>query len=149
MAEGKARDPAPDPQDPDRLITDFAERVPGVLRAAVVAADGALIAVSDRTQPDQFGKLSAISAGLISLASAAARIFDGGTVTQALVIMGRGTLVIMAIDQRSSLAVLTTATADLDTVAYEMTMLVEEAGSIFTPPAREARPRPRGVSGSA
>jgi hypothetical protein len=32
--------------------------------------------------------------------------------------------------------VLTTATADLDTVAYEMTMLVEEAGSIFTPPAR-------------
>jgi predicted regulator of Ras-like GTPase activity (Roadblock/LC7/MglB family) len=50
--------------------------------------------------------------------------------------MARGTLVIMAIDQGSSLAVLTTATADLDTVAYEMTMLAEEAGSIFTPPAR-------------
>jgi hypothetical protein len=50
--------------------------------------------------------------------------------------MARGTLVIMAIDQGSSLAVLTTATADLDTVAYEMTMLAEEAGSTFTPPAR-------------
>jgi hypothetical protein len=50
--------------------------------------------------------------------------------------MARATFVIRAIDQRSSLAVLTTATADLDTVAYEMTMLVEEAGSIFTPPAR-------------
>ena len=46
--------------------------------------------------------------------------------------MARGTLVIMAIDQGSSLAVLTAATADLDTVAYEMTMLVEGAGSIFT-----------------
>ncbi len=136
MAEGEARDPAPDPQDPDRVITDFAERVPGVLRAAVVASDGVLVAVSDRTQPDQLEQLSAITAGLISLASAAARIFDGGAVTQALVTMARSTLVIMAIDHRSSLAVLTTATADLDTVAYEMTMLVEEAGSIFTPPAR-------------
>jgi predicted regulator of Ras-like GTPase activity (Roadblock/LC7/MglB family) len=101
-----------------------------------VASDGVLLAASDRTQPDQLEQLSAITAGLISLASAAARIFDGGTVTQALVTMARGTLVIMAIDQGSSLAVLTTATADLDTVAYEMTMLAEEAGSIFTPPAR-------------
>jgi predicted regulator of Ras-like GTPase activity (Roadblock/LC7/MglB family) len=136
MAEGEAREPTPEPQDPDRLISDFAERVPDVLRAAVVASDGVLVAVSDRTQPDQLEQLAAITAGLISLASAAARTFDGGAVTQALVTMARGTLVIMAIDQRSSLAVLTAATADLDTVAYEMTMLVEEAGSIFTPPAR-------------
>jgi predicted regulator of Ras-like GTPase activity (Roadblock/LC7/MglB family) len=136
MAEGEARDSTPDPQDPDRLITDFAERVPDVLRAAVVASDGVLVAVSDRAQPDQLEQLSAITAGLIALASAAARIFDGGAVIQALVTMARGTLVIMAIDQGSSLAVLTNATADLDTVAYEMTMLVEEAGSTFTPPAR-------------
>ena len=33
---------------------------------------------------------------------------------------------------------LTTAAADLDLVAYEMTMLAEQAGSIFTPPARGA-----------
>jgi predicted regulator of Ras-like GTPase activity (Roadblock/LC7/MglB family) len=63
-------------------------------------------------------------------------MFDDGTVTQALVTMARGTLVIMSIDGGSSLAVLTTATADLDMVAYEMTMLVEQAGSIFTPPPR-------------
>jgi predicted regulator of Ras-like GTPase activity (Roadblock/LC7/MglB family) len=147
MADKEARDPALAPQDPDRLIADFAGRVPGVLRAAVVASDGVLVAMSGRAQPDQLEQLSAITAGLISLASAAARIIGGGAVTQALVTMARGTLVIMAIGQGSSLAVLTTATADLDTVAYEMTMLVEEAGSIFTPPARQARPR--GVSGSA
>jgi predicted regulator of Ras-like GTPase activity (Roadblock/LC7/MglB family) len=135
MAEEQARCPAPDPRDPDRLITDFAEHVPDVLRAAVVASDGVLVAVSDRTRPDQLEQLSAITAGLISLASAEARISDGGAVTQALVTMARGTLVVMAIDQGSSLAVLTTATADLDTVAYEMTMLVEEAGGVFTPPA--------------
>ena len=136
MAEGEAPDPAPDPQDPDRLITDFAGRVPGVLRAAVVASDGVLVAVSDRTQPDQLEQLSAITAGLIALAGAAARIFDGGAITQALVTMAQGTFVIMAIDEGSTLAVLTTATADLDTVAYEMTMLAEETGSAFTPPAR-------------
>ena len=136
MAEGEAPDPAPDPQDPDRLITDFAGRVPGVLRAAVVASDGVLVAVSDRTPHDQLEQLSAITAGLIALASAAARIFDGGAITQALVTMAQGTFVLMAIDEGSSLAVLTTATADLDTVAYEMTMLVEETGSAFTPPAR-------------
>jgi uncharacterized protein len=161
MAEGATRNPAPDPKGPDRLLTAFAEHVPGVLRAAVVASDGALVAVSHRTQPDQLVQLSAITAGLISLAGAAARMFDGGAVTQALVTMARGTLVIMAIDQGSSLAVLTTATADLDTVAYETTMLVEEAGSLFTPaaprapaaPQAPAAPRglagPRGVSGSA
>ena len=136
MAEGEAPDPAPDPQDPDRLITDFAGRVPGVLRAAVVASDGVLVAVSDRTPHDQLEQLSAITAGLIALAGAAARIFDGGAITQALVTMAQGTFVLMAIDEGSSLAVLTTATADLDTVAYEMTMLVEETGSAFTPPAR-------------
>ena len=136
MAEGETRDPAPDRPDPDRLLTDFAERVPGVLRATVVTADGVLVAVSDRTQPDQLEQLSAITAALISLASATARIFDGGAVTQALVTMARSTLVIMAIDQGSSLAVLTAATADLDRVAYEMTMLVEEADGIFIRPAR-------------
>lgn len=136
MAEGEGRDPAPDPPDPDRLITDFAERVPGVLRVAVVASDGALVAASGQAQPDQLEQLSAITAGLMGLASAAARLLHGGAVTQALVTTAQNTLVIMAIDQGSSLAVVTTATADLDTVAYEMTMLVEEAGSSFTPPAR-------------
>jgi predicted regulator of Ras-like GTPase activity (Roadblock/LC7/MglB family) len=136
MTERETRDLAPDPRDPDRLITDFAERVPGVLRAAVVTSDGVLVAASDRARPDHLEQLSAITTGLISLATAAAGISGGGALIQALVTMARGTLVLMAIDRGSSLAALTTATADLDTVAYEMTMLVEEAGRVLTPPAR-------------
>lgn len=135
MADGETHDPALGPQDPDRVLTDFVERVPGVLLATVVAADGVPMAASGRTEPEQLEQLSAITAALISLASAAARTFHGGTVTQALVTMARRTFVIIAIDQGSSLAVLTTATADLDTVAYQMTMLVEKSGSLFTPPA--------------
>ena len=129
-------DPALHRQDLDRLITDFTERVPTVLHALVVSSDGVPVAVSNRMQPDHLEKLSAITSGLMSLAHGAARIFDGGAITQALVAMQRGTLVIMTIDDGSGLAVLAAATADLDLVAYEMTMLVEQAGSIFTPPAR-------------
>jgi predicted regulator of Ras-like GTPase activity (Roadblock/LC7/MglB family) len=129
-------DPAFHPQDLDRLITDFTERVPEVVQALVVSSDGVPVTASDRMQPDQLEQLSAITSGLTSLASGAARIFGGGAVTQALVAMERGTLVIMAIDDGSSFAVLTTAAADLEQVAYEMTTLVDQAGSMFTPPAR-------------
>ena len=134
MAEGGTPNPARYPQHPDQLLIDFAARVPDVRRAAVVTSDGVLVAVSDRTKPADLEQLSAITAGLISLAGTAAQLLDNGAVIQALVTMKRGTLVIMAIDRESSLAVLTTATADLDMVAYEMTMLVEESGGLFTPP---------------
>jgi predicted regulator of Ras-like GTPase activity (Roadblock/LC7/MglB family) len=133
-------DPAFHPQDLDRLITDFTERVPEVARTLVVSSDGIPVAASDRMQPDQLEKLSVITSGLIGLACSTARAFDGGAFTQALVAMERGTLVIMAIDDGSSLAVLATAAADLEQVAYEMTILVEQAGSVFTPPVRGAAP---------
>ncbi len=132
-------DPAHHPQELNRLVSAFTERVPGVLHTVVVAADGVTVAASDRIAPQHLDQLSAITSGLTSLAYASARMFDGEGVTQALVTMELATLVIMAIDDGSSLAVLTTSTADLDLVAYEMTMLVEQAGSIFSPPARAVR----------
>jgi uncharacterized protein len=129
-------DPALHPQDLDRLITDFTRRVPAVVRALVVSSDGVPVSASDRMQHDHLEKLSAITSGLIAMAYGAAQIFDGGAITQALVTMEHGTLVIMAIDAGSSLAVLTTAAADLEQVAYEMTFLAEQAASIFSPTVR-------------
>jgi uncharacterized protein len=124
------------PQDLGRLIADFTERVPEVVRALVVSSDGVPLAASDRMPPDQLEQLSVITSGMIGLAGATDQVFDGGGFIQALVAMERGTLVIMAIDAGSCLAVFTTAAADLDQVAYDMTMLVERAGSIFSPPVR-------------
>jgi uncharacterized protein len=131
-------DPARHPQDLDRLITDFTDRVPEVLHALVVSSDGVPLAASDKMQPDHLDQLAATTSGLISLARGAARLFDCGAVTQALVAMERGTLLIMAADDEASIAVLTTA-ADLDQVAYEMTMLAERVGRIVTPAARDAQ----------
>jgi uncharacterized protein len=131
-------DPVPHPQGLDQLIISFIERVPEVLHALVVSSDGVPLAVSDRMQPDHLEMISAITSGFISLAYGASQISDGGAVTQGLVAMERGTLVIMAINAGASLAVFTTAAADLDLVAYEMTMLLGQADSIVPPPAHGA-----------
>lgn len=129
-------DPAFHPQDLGRLVADFTERVPGVVRALVVSSDGVPVAASGRMPPVHLEQLSAITSGLVGLAATAVQVFDGGAFTQAVVAMERGTLVIMAIDDGASLAVFTTGAADLDQVAYDMTMLVERAGSVFAPPVR-------------
>jgi len=134
MAERKRVDPAFHPKDLDRLITDFTERVLEVVRALAVSSDGVPLAPSDQIQSDDVAKLSAITSGLIGLARGAVEVSDGGAFTQALVTMKQGTLVIMAINDGASLAVLTTAAADLDEVAYDMTILVEQAGTIVTSP---------------
>ena len=97
------------------------------------------MAASGPMQPDDLPKLSAIASGLIGLARGAVEVTDGGAFTQALVAMEQGTLVIMAIDDGSSLAVLATAAADLDRVAYDMTMLADQAGR-----ARETKPHQAG-----
>jgi uncharacterized protein len=140
MTEGKRVDPAFHPKGLDRLITDFTERVPEVVRVLAVSSDGVPLAASGQIQPDDLEKLSAITSGLIGLARGAVEVSDGGAFTQALVTMQWGTLVIMAIDNAASLAVLTTAAADLDQVAYNMTILVEQAGTIFTQPGPRRGP---------
>ena len=126
-------------QDLSWLITDFTERVPDALHAAVVSSDGVPLAVSDGLPPDRVEQLSAITSGLISMARGAALMLDGGAVTQTLVTMHEGVLVIVAISDGSSLAVLAAIDADLDQTAYEMTVLAEQAGSVLTPDARQSR----------
>jgi predicted regulator of Ras-like GTPase activity (Roadblock/LC7/MglB family) len=123
-------------QDLSWLITDFTERVPDALHAAVVSSDGVPVAVSDGLSPARVEQLSAITSGLVSMAKGAALMFDGGAVTQTLVTMQEGVLMIVAISNGSSLAVLAAIDADLDQTAYEMTVLAEQAGGVLTPGAR-------------
>ena len=50
--------------------------------------------------------------------------------------MERGLLLVMAISDGSSLAVLAAADCDMGLVAYEMTLLVDRAGQLLTPELR-------------
>jgi uncharacterized protein len=122
------------PQHGTQLIADLTARVPGVQHALVVSSDGVPVAASDGIQSGQLDRLAAVTSGLVSLAAGAARSLDGGAVTQAVVAMADCTLVIMAIDDGASLAVLATAAADLDQVAYEMTMRIDELTMRTEPP---------------
>ena len=132
-------------QDLSWLVTDFTERVPDIAHAVVVSADGVALAVSDGIPPDRMAHLSAVTAGLVSLALGTARMFDGGAVMQTLVAMEYGTLIMISISDGSSLAVLSAASADLDQVSYEMTILAEQAGAVLTPGLR----RPAGTAGGS
>jgi predicted regulator of Ras-like GTPase activity (Roadblock/LC7/MglB family) len=131
-------DPVSPPAQLAQLITDFTKTVAEVVRALVVSADGVPVAVSDGMPPGDLDRLSAITSGMIGLASGAALAFDYGAITQALVTMEQGTLVVMALGSGANLAVLTTGAADLEEVAYEMNVLAERAGRVVTPAARVA-----------
>ena len=126
-------------QDLNWLTTDFAERVPSVAHAIVVSSDGLTLACSEGFPPDRVDQLAAVTSGLTSLAQGAARMFEGGAVSQTVVDMQRGLLIVMAISDGSSLAVLAAPDCDMGLVAYEMTLLVERVGSALTPQARGAK----------
>jgi predicted regulator of Ras-like GTPase activity (Roadblock/LC7/MglB family) len=89
-------------QDLNWLITNFVERVPSVAHAIVVSADGLPMAFSRGFPADRVDQLAAVTSGLTSLTQGAARVFEGGAVTQTVVEMQRGLLIIMAIIERGS-----------------------------------------------
>ena len=114
-------------QDLNRLVTSFTERVPAVAHAAVVSADGLPLATSAGLPRDQADQLAAVTSGLTKLVQGAARIFSGGPVAQAVVVMEQGTLIMMSLSGNSVLAVLAAPESDLGNVAYEMSLLGERA----------------------
>lgn len=123
-------------QDLNWLVTDFSARVVDVAHAAVVSADGVPLALSERIPEAFASQLSAIVSGLVSLMQGAARIFDAGQATRAMVEMEGGLMFVMAISDGSILAVLAAPECDTDLVCYEMTLLTEAVGDILTPATR-------------
>jgi uncharacterized protein len=128
-------------QDLNWLMTNFIEQVPSAAHAIVVSADGLPLAVSAGFPPDRADQLAAVTSGLTSLTQGAARVFAGGPVTQTVVEMHKGLLLVMAIGDRASLAVLASDECDMGLVAYEMALLVDKVGRALTPAPRSlARP---------
>ena len=120
------------------LLTNLIERVPAIAHAIVVSTDGLALACSEGFPADRADQLSAITSGLTSLTQGASRMFEGGAVTQTVVEMQRGLLIVVSIGDGSTLAVLAARDCDMGLVAYEMTMLADRAGRALTPQMREA-----------
>jgi predicted regulator of Ras-like GTPase activity (Roadblock/LC7/MglB family) len=118
------------------LVSNFARSVPGVAHAIVLSADGLLMAVSERLDRARADQLAAVASGLASLTQGAARIFGGGTVTQTVVEMEKGFLLVMAVSDGSCLAVLAAPSCDIGLIGYEMALLVARTGEVLTPELR-------------
>jgi uncharacterized protein len=120
------------------LLTNLIERVPAIAHAIVVSSDGLPLACSQDFPTDRADQLSAITSGLTSLTQGASRMFEGGAVTQTVVEMQRGLLIVVSIGDGSTLTVLAATDSDMGLVAYEMTMLADRAGRALTPKVRGA-----------
>jgi uncharacterized protein len=127
---------SPEASDFNWLVSNFANRTPGVAHAMVVSADGLPVAVSDRLDRPKADQLAAIASGLASLTQGGARAMDGGLVKQTVVDMNLGMLLVMAISDGSCLTVLAGSSCDVAMVAYEMTLLVSRTSDVLTPSLR-------------
>lgn len=120
------------------LINNFADSVPGVAHAVVNSVDGIPLISSARLPKRHAEQLSAIAAGIVSLNLGAARCLETDKVVRVVVEMDRGALLLQSIRDGSCLAVLASRSCDISQVTYEMTVLVEQVGSILTPKLRAA-----------
>ena len=118
------------------LLTSFARRVPTIVCALAVSVDGLAIAASDQLPGDQADQLAAITSGLASLTTGAAKVMSTGHVRQTVVDMDGGVLLIMAVADRAFLAVLAQPGADLGQVGYESAVLAQRVAAALEPAVR-------------
>lgn len=115
------------------LVDSFTERVPGVVDAVCVSADGLLMAMSPGIGRAGGDQLAAVASGLTSLTQGAARCFGGGEVDQIIVELQEGYMFFMSMSDGASLAVLAMKNCDIGLVGYEMTMLARRVGKVLSP----------------
>ena len=114
-------------RDLNWLLDDLASRVEYFRRAVILSRDGLAIAASSGLSREDAEHLSALAAGLQSLARGAGEHFGAGEVRQSIVELQQALLFVTAAGNGSCLAVLCPADADAGMVAYEMAMLVKRA----------------------
>ncbi|MFE2530246.1 roadblock/LC7 domain-containing protein [Streptomyces sp. NPDC059371] len=125
----------------DWLLDDMVLRVTEVRHAVVLSNDGLAVGASTALRREDAEHLAAVASGFHSLAKGAGRHFGAGGVRQTMVEMDEGFLFVAAAGDGSCLAVLTTVTADIGLVAYEMARLVKRVGEhLHAPPRVGAQP---------
>jgi predicted regulator of Ras-like GTPase activity (Roadblock/LC7/MglB family) len=115
-------------RDLNWLLDDLAERVDHFRQAVLLSRDGLVVASSKELSREDAEHLSALAAGLQSLARGAGERFSLGEVRQSIIELEHGLLFVTAAGHGSCLAVLCPPDADAGLVAYEMAMLVKRAG---------------------
>jgi predicted regulator of Ras-like GTPase activity (Roadblock/LC7/MglB family) len=110
------------------LLDNLVEQVQPVEQALVLSRDGLVVAASRGLAREDSEHLSALAAGVQSLARGTGQHFRGGRVRQTIIEMENAFLFVIAAGQGTCLAVLTAADPNVGLVAYEMAMLVRRMG---------------------
>src|SRR5580693_5842706 len=123
------------------LLDNLVNQVEHVQQALILSRDGLVVASSQGLSREDGEHLSALAAGVQSLARGAGRHFHGGEVRQTIIEMESAFLFIMAAGEGTCLAVLATGTANVAVVAYEMAMLIRRMGKYLAAPPRTTADR--------
>lgn len=115
------------------LLDSFTSNTAGVREAIAVSSDGLLMAMSAIDDRANAERLAAVVSGMTSLAGGVANFYSLGDLNRVVVDMADGYLLIAAISAGSVLGVIADRSANLGTVAYEMTLFASRAGSALTP----------------
>ena len=111
------------------LLDNLVSRVASITQALVLSRDGLVVAKSRAMGKEEADHLSALAAGVHSLARGAGQQVGGGNVRQTIIEMDSAFLFVMNAGQGACLAVLASAGANLGVMAYEMAMLVRRMGT--------------------
>lgn len=115
------------------LVSNFVASVPGVTQAAVVSSDGLLVAMSEGVDRVAADRLSAVAAGLQSIARGAGAPMGAGHVHEVIVEFEHAIFFVMSVSATSVLAVTASRPCDAGLVGYEMAVLVERCAAALTP----------------
>ena len=110
------------------LLDNLVSQVEHVQQAVVLSSDGLVVAASRGLTREDGEHLSALAAGVQSLARGTGRQFHGGEVRQTIIEMDHAFLFIITAGKGTCLAVLTSADPNVGVIAYEMAMLVRRMG---------------------
>jgi predicted regulator of Ras-like GTPase activity (Roadblock/LC7/MglB family) len=124
---------SPEAQTFNWLLDSFTSSTAGVTEAIAVSSDGLLMAMSAIDDRANAERLAAVVSGMTSLAGGVANWYSLGDLNRVVVDMADGYLLITAISAGSVLGVIADRSANLGTVAYEMTLFASRAGSALTP----------------
>ena len=120
------------------LLDNLVDQVEHVRQALILSRDGLVVAASRGLTPEDSEHLSALAAGLQSLARGTGRHFGAGEVRQTIIEMDSAFLFVIAAGRGTCLAVLTSADANVGLIAYEMAMLVRRMGKYLAAEPRFA-----------
>src|SRR6202023_2555188 len=110
------------------LLDNLVEQVEPVEQALVLSRDGLVVAAARGLTREDSERLSALAAGVQSLARGTGQHFHGGRVRQTIIEMENAFLFVIAAGRGTCLAVLTSADPNVGVVAYEMAILVRRMG---------------------